>query len=1087
MEVARSPPLGIDLRLLGPIEARRDERPIALGAPKQRALLAMLALQVGRTVSVDRLAEGLWGEQPPPSAPKMVQLYVSQLRRLLEGDGAEIVTRGRGYELRLTHGAIDAVEFERLLEQDRAREALALWHGEPLADVSDEPFAAAEIRRLGELRVRAAEAVIDADLEAGRHDEVIGQVEALIDEHPLRERLHAQRMLALYRAGRQADALNAYREARSVLVDQIGVEPGAELRQLQEAILAQDPALDHTPPTPAQATPAVRPLRPRAAPVLAVAGLLLFAGVLAFGISRVAQPDRHSGIDENHVGLIDADSARITAEYRVGNGPEAMAVGAGSVWAANRVDGTVSRIDRGREEVVTIDVGGEPTGLSFGGRSLWVADGQGRTVAQIDPSVNKVVQRFDVGNAAHAVAVGFGAVWVASAVDATVVKIDIESGRITRRIGVEARPTALAAGAGAIWVVSEATAHVIRLDPRSGTPVDSIAVGNGPSGVAVGGRAVWVANRIDGTLYRIDPATDAVTEAVRVGRDPRAVAADEDGVWVANTGDGTVMRVDPRDRKVTDTVGIQGSPAALAVVDGTIWTAALAATATHRGGTLRVSHMIPMPAEPSIIDPAYAYLPASLAYDGLVGYRRAGGSAGGTLVANLADNLPEPSPGGRTYVFRLRRSVRFSNGAPVKPEDVRASIERLLATPHQDFKPDLPPIRGTARCTGKVCDLSHGIETDAAARTVTIHLSRPDPEFLHKLHNIFIVPAGSPATEVTTRPLPGTGPYMIQRWDPRRGGLMVRNPHFHVWSPDRPDGFPDQIAFRLDGPRAQVAAVERGAADIALLPREIHGAGQLRTRYGAWLHTDPHPGTTFVFLNTRTPPFDDPRVRRALNYAVDRGRVAELFGGQLTQKPTCQLLPPGIQGYAPACRYTVNPNPAGTWIGSDLARARRLVAASGTRGMKVEFWGTRPWPQIGRYFRSLLDELGYRGKLRTFDDLHLIYENAAGEPRPRPQLGLWGWEAGSPFNFFHYMASCSSPYNLSRFCDPELDTQMKRAAVARGEEASERWQRVETSLADQAPIVPLVNGNDISLTAERVGNYQYHPLWGPLIEQLWVR
>ena len=521
----------------------------------------------------------------------MVQLYVSQLRRLFAGDGAEIVTRGRGYELRLTDGAIDAVEFERLLEQDRGRDALALWHGEPLADVADEPFAAAEIRRLDELRVRAAEAAIDADLEAGRHDKVIGELEALIEEHPLRERLHAQRMLALYRAGRQAEALNAYREARSVLVEQIGVEPGAELRRLQEAILAQDPALDLASPSPpTEAPPAARPPRPRAVPVLAVAGLLLFAGVLAFGISRVTQPDSLDRIDEDHVGLIDPDGGRITAQYRVGHGPEAMTAGAGSVWVANRVDGTVSRIDRGREEVLTIDVGGEPTGLAFGAGWLWVADGQGRTVAQIDPGVNKVVQRYVVGNAAHAVAVGFGAVWVASAVDAAVVKINAKSGRVTKRIGVEARPTALAAGAEAIWVVSEATARVIRLDPRTGTPLDSIPVGNGPSGVAVGAGAVWVTNRIDGTVYRIDLGTDAVTEAVRVGREPRAVAAGEDGVWVANAGEGTVMRIDPRDREVTDTVPIDSSPAALAAADGTVWTAALAATATHRGGTLRQPH-----------------------------------------------------------------------------------------------------------------------------------------------------------------------------------------------------------------------------------------------------------------------------------------------------------------------------------------------------------------------------------------------------------------------------------------------------------------------------------------------------------------
>ena len=153
-------PLGsltVDVRLLGPLEVRLGEGPIELGPRKQRAVLAMLALEAGRTVSADRLAEGLWGEEPPPSAPKMVQLYVSHLRRVLDGNGARIVTRGRGYELQLPDDEVDAVRFERLLEESRAREALALWRGDALADVADEPFAATEIRRLDALRLRAAE------------------------------------------------------------------------------------------------------------------------------------------------------------------------------------------------------------------------------------------------------------------------------------------------------------------------------------------------------------------------------------------------------------------------------------------------------------------------------------------------------------------------------------------------------------------------------------------------------------------------------------------------------------------------------------------------------------------------------------------------------------------------------------------------------------------------------------------------------------------------------------------------------------------------------------------------------------------
>ncbi|HET8988257.1 MAG TPA: AfsR/SARP family transcriptional regulator, partial [Humibacillus sp.] len=233
----------MDLFLLGPIEARLDGRPIELGARKQRAVLAMLALEVGRTVSADRLAEGLWGEQPPPSSAKMVQVYVSQLRHRLNGNGAQIVTRGRGYELRLSDGGVDAVRFAQLIEEERAREALALWRGEALTDIADEPFAASEIRRLDELRLRAAELAIEADLAAGRNGAVIAELEALAAQHPLRERLHAQRMLALYRSGRQSEALEAYRTARAALVEQVGVEPGAELRQLHAAILAQDPAL----------------------------------------------------------------------------------------------------------------------------------------------------------------------------------------------------------------------------------------------------------------------------------------------------------------------------------------------------------------------------------------------------------------------------------------------------------------------------------------------------------------------------------------------------------------------------------------------------------------------------------------------------------------------------------------------------------------------------------------------------------------------------------------------------------------------------------------------------------------------------
>jgi WD40 repeat protein/DNA-binding SARP family transcriptional activator len=233
----------VHINLLGPIEAVSNDGAVSLGGAKQRAVLAMLALQAGSTVSADRLIDGLWGDRPPASALKLVQLYVSHLRRAI-GEEEVIATHGRGYELCLARQDVDAGRFERLLAQGAAREALRLWRGSPLADVEGEPFAAAEIRRLEELHTAALEVAIDQDLDAGRHREVLPEIDGLLAAEPLREPIHARRMLALYRCGRQADALEAYRDARRTLIEQVGVEPGPELRGLHDAMLRQDPALD---------------------------------------------------------------------------------------------------------------------------------------------------------------------------------------------------------------------------------------------------------------------------------------------------------------------------------------------------------------------------------------------------------------------------------------------------------------------------------------------------------------------------------------------------------------------------------------------------------------------------------------------------------------------------------------------------------------------------------------------------------------------------------------------------------------------------------------------------------------------------
>jgi DNA-binding SARP family transcriptional activator len=234
----------LEFRILGPLEVVDAGRKLALGGGRQRALLSVLLTRPNQIVSTDRLIDELWGEEAPKAAANTVQYYVSRLRKLLGTERIE--TRSPGYALRVEPGELDLEEFERLVRRADAeslRSALALWRGTPLADLAYERFARAEIGRLEELRVAALEKRIDADLELGQHSELVGELQALVGEHPLQERFRAQLMLALYRAGRQAEALAAYRDARAALVDGLGLEPGAALQELERAILRQDPSL----------------------------------------------------------------------------------------------------------------------------------------------------------------------------------------------------------------------------------------------------------------------------------------------------------------------------------------------------------------------------------------------------------------------------------------------------------------------------------------------------------------------------------------------------------------------------------------------------------------------------------------------------------------------------------------------------------------------------------------------------------------------------------------------------------------------------------------------------------------------------
>ena len=1096
---------------------------MAVGAGKQRALLALLLLHRNDVVSVDRLLDGLWDQTPPSSARKAIQVYVSRLRKVLGAD--RIRTSGRGYVVEVRPGELDLDRFEELVAEARElrahgetaqasaalREALALWHGSPLADLAGEPFAETEVARLEGLRVAAIEERMDAELALGHGAELVNELESLVAQHPYRERLRGQLILALYRAGRQADALACYQDARRRFVDELGIEPGRALQRLERAILRQDAGLDalleevdeepRAGAEPVEPAPTARDIgwlrRSRRRPLLALVGLLLAGSVAAFAVARATKANYLRAVDANAIGVVDAKGMGIERQVALGWRSNAIASDGHTVWTTDADGDTISRIEPHRLPVLG-NLGANADGIAYGLGSLWVTNGLKRTLLQLDPQTFEVVQRFPVGNGPRAVAVGNDAIWVANTIDGTVIRIDRDTGTPGDPISVGPSPVGIAVGAGGVWISIEETGKVVRIDPRSSQVVAQISVGNGPNGIAYAGKAVWVANRDDGTVWRIDPATNKVTQTIEVGNKPTAVAAGGGSVWVANAGDATITRIraeDPAGRPRTLRLGNDAS--ALAFADGKVWVTTVSAGG-HRGGVLRVeSSPSACPSVDPVEWPGYCLVPP-LVYDGLVAYRRRGGVAGERLVPNLAVRIPPPTDEGRTYTFQLRPGLSYSNGTPVLASDFRSSIERRMRLTGPGL---LAGIVGARRCGAARCDLSRGIRVDDRTRTITIRLTAADPELLHKLAlpPSSIVPADTPVRLARTQPVPTIGPYQVAAVEAREIKL-VRNEHFRPWAPEaRPDGYPDEIRFRLrTDAKAQLAAVQQGGSDWVDVrgaePRETKG---LLTRYAGRLQSNPASSWSYwLFLNTRVPPFDDVRARRAVNYAVDRRRLIDLNGEP--GEPSCQILPPILPGYGPYCPYTRYANDAGTWSAPDLARGRALVKASRTTGMRVEVDTPGPRAAVSSYVASVLRKLGYAASVRHFDDPAAYYSYVA-DSRNRAQIGWAGWVPDylAASNFLRALFTCDafvprSPtsLNLFEYCDPALDAKMEHAAALQESDplrAGELWADVDRALVDRAVTVPWSVPRQRVLLSNRVGNYQGHPLWGTLFDQLWVK
>jgi peptide/nickel transport system substrate-binding protein len=988
-------------------------------------------------------------------------------------------------------------------------------------------------RDLADIRERALGVLTDACLRSGAARESAKWAEELIALSPFREAGYRRLMEAHVAAGNRAEALQVYEQCRRLLADELGAYPSPETESIYRALLeAPQPSVRTTPvaePTvepgkselsrvqaealPLQAEQVIerRSRKRRAVLLSALTGVIAAAVALPlFAFSSGGSRDTQ--LDGNAVGAVSASTGHIFAAIPLSASPNAIAAGAGSIWAAMYDRGIVSRINEATNMVQqTIPTPGGPSALTVGGGFVWVADTRAGTVAQIDPRANggQVVGRpIHVGNGPSGIAYGLGAVWVANSVDRTVIRIDPVTGTPGRPISVEDGADGVAVGDDSVWVIGRSAGVLSRIDPAARTVAGTTRVGNEPAAVAVGADAVWVANGTDGTVSKIDPSSGHQAGAFTVGKQPSGIAVAADGhVWVANAGSGTLTELDPATGHEIRTVTTGAVPGGVAVDGETAYVAAQVPPSAHRGGTLTLAvanspgiyeNPIPQSFDPGSGSSAWELL--TLTNDGLLGYSRAGGAEGYEVVPDLATGLPTVSDGGLTYTFQLRKGIRYSTGGVVQPADIRRGIERaLLQSRGQGPGSYLAVIEGGGDCvTGEHCDLTRGITTSPGSSTVTFHLSRPDPDFRFQLAlpEYDAVPASTPLH--ARLPLPATGPYKISGYQKKGVVELVRNPRFRVWSAAaQPDGYPDRIVerYRYTGPSA-TRAVELGTADItADGPDETWPpalAASLQTRYSSQLYPAPELVIRGLWLNTRLAPFNDVRVRQAFNLAVDRDRLVQINGGTIAGEVACQFLPPGVNGYSSYCPYN----------GPDLAKARRLVAESGTKGQPVTIWlyNITFGHRLGAYVVSVLQSIGYNARVE-----YLPHDPGILTWRRDRQAGVQGWGGDYPSASNILLAFLCSSYttdpkktngNFAGICDRPLDAQVARARSLETTNlaaAAGAWHSIDRMLTDEAPWVPMAVTLSTDFVGRRVGNYRYcwlsggSGMTGACLDQLWVR
>jgi DNA-binding SARP family transcriptional activator/ABC-type transport system substrate-binding protein len=1092
----------VQFEVLGPFRVISQGEEVSLGGTKQRALLAILVLAANARVSRDRLIEGLWGEEPPPSAEHTLDGYISRLRKAVGGHRIDRVSSG--YRLRAEAEELDLQVFEGLARQGRdflsdgdfgkaaslLTASLALWRGPALADLLDEPFAATAAGELEELRLAIVEERIDAELANGEGTKLVAELERLVRGNPFRERLLASSMVALYRSGRQTAALEVYRDARRRFSEELGIEPGRRLRELEQAILEHDPSLEASVAVGAPSRRAPVAIRRR----YGLAAVIVVAAVAAATVALVVH-----GFSGHHAGtgglgsLMRLDeSGALKQSTQITNAPAAVVFAAGSVWVSDTEHNQLLRTDPKTGAVSDrVPLPAQPGELAAGGGSVWVAATGGATILRVDEATDAITQTIRLGSSASGLQFGAGSLWVGDPVDASVLRLDPRSGTIDRTVDVGVLPAAIAVHGDRVWVAGYDTGTVVEIDARSNTSIATVHAGNGPVALAFASGSLWVANRLDGTVSQIDPRSARMVRTLPTGSAPVSLSAAGDSLWVANEFSRSIARIDVKRGTVRSRTVLRGQPIAITRAGGNnspkpdLWVATVP-IAARRGGTLILfdTHRF------RSIDPQVDYetTPAGflgLVNDTLVAFDHTTGAEGFQLVPDLALRLPETRNTGTTYVFEMRPGVRYSTGRVVHASDFVRSMIRLfrVRSPGSGF---FSAVVGADECLRDPhdCRLPRGVTADDTSGTLTFHLTRPDPDFLFKLALGFVVPIppGTPMREVFAKPIVGTGPYIFATV----GGnefTFVRNRRFREWShAAQPDGNPNRIVWRFGlTPDQELHAVVTGRGDwTGDFPSDIAFAVR---NYAANLHSNIFPTAYFAQLNNHQPPFNDLRVRQALNFAIDRRRVVRVSGGPILNAPLCQIIPPGLPGHVNYCPYTRTPGTSGRWTAPDLRRANELVSASGTRGEKITVWSISdsgsPEP-TAPYLASVLRRLGYRAEVRVVTTAQYSAMSPKAIAAMQLHLVTFGPDYPSASEIYSLFLACQGPLTDGTFCDHQLDRRAREAEAVRvtaPRRSAFLWARLDRTLVDRGIWVPLTTQPILDFVSSRLRDYKFSPVY----------